>query len=181
MKRKILLVATVVSVLAATIFGGLVYAAPASAPPAPNKLVGFGVVGCGGLDPQTRWETRLLITNPNTLDTINLNMVRIYDRDGVKQYEGPFLRMFLLGEQLTPPYPEVTTLQPHQMELMRLSQWTGGVDDAPQTYTVEIFWSGKWSVLPLMGTVSKHVTNTYGDGRVTLAIGDVSMENMKGK
>jgi hypothetical protein len=182
MKKKIFLVAALLSIVAGIVFAGLAYAAPPSAPVSTSKLVGIGLVGYGVIDGQdTRWETRVVITNPNTVDTLNIDMVRIYDRDGVKKYEGPFLRMFLIGSQLTPPYPEITTLQPHQMEIMRLSLWTGGVDDPTEVYTVEIFWSGGKNVLPLIGTVSQWVVTTQSSTNKTTAIGEVNMENMPAK
>jgi hypothetical protein len=181
LKRKIFLVATLIAIVVAGVMAGIAYAAPPSAPVSTNKLVGIGLVGYSDLPAlDMRYETRVLITNPNTVDTINLDMVRIYDRDGVKVSEGPFLRMFVRGGMLG-TYEEVTTLQPHQMELMRLSLWTGGLNDAPEAYTVEIFWSGGKSVLPLMGTISQYATTTYSDGNVTEAIGEVAMENMAGK
>jgi len=181
MKRKIFLVAALIAIVVAGVIAGIAYAAPPSANVSSTKLVGTGIVGYSDLPTlDTRNETRILITNPNTVDTINLGMVRIYDRDGVKKYEGPFLRMFVRGSRLDSPV-EVTTLQPHQMELMRLSLWTGGVNDAPEAYTVEIFWSGGKSVLPLMGTISQYATTTYSDGNVTEAVGEVAMENMAGK
>lgn len=181
MKRKIFLVAALIAIVVAGVIAGIAYAAPPSANVSSTKLVGIGIVGYSDLTTlDTRNETRILITNPNTVDTINLDMVRIYDRDGNQTWEGPFRRMFIRGIRLEEPVV-VTTLQPHQMELMRLSLWVLDVDDWPEAYTVEIFWSGGKSVLPLMGTISQYATTTYSDGRMTEAIGEVAMENMAGK
>jgi len=172
MKRKIFLLAVLISIVAGVIFAGLAYAAPSST--TSTKLVGLGLVGYTDSTVDRGYETRIVITNPNTVSTLNIDMVRIYNAGGDKVYEeDSFLSIF--GPE------EVTTLQPHKMVGARLSLWTGGENNAPQSYTVEIFWSGGRNVLPLMGKISQYYTTTYSDGNVTEAIGEVAMENMAAK
>jgi hypothetical protein len=66
MKRKILLVAALLSIVAGIVFTGLAYAAPPSDKGSTSKLVGVGLVGYATIGLQgTRWETRILISNPH--------------------------------------------------------------------------------------------------------------------
>jgi hypothetical protein len=167
--KRILLVAVLISIVAGVIFAGLAYAAPSST--TSTKLVGLGLVGYSDSTVDRGYETRIVITNPNTVSTINIDRVRIYNTGGDIVYEEDFF-LNIFGSE------EVTTLPPHKMVGARLSLWTGGENNAPQSYTVEIFWSGGRNVLPLMGKISQYYTTTWEDGQITEAIGELAMENM---
>lgn len=172
MRKKIFFIAVLISIVAIVVCASLAYAAPPSTPA--NKLVGFGLVGYMDSTVDRSYETRIVITNPNTVSTLNIDMVRIYNAGGDKVYEEEFFEdIFSSGN--------VTTLQPHEMVGARLSLLTGGVNDPPTSYTVEILWSGGKNALPLMGKISQYYTTTWADGQITEAVGELAMENMAAK
>jgi len=167
MKRKILLAAILIAIVALGSVGGGLYVASAAGPgQSTQKLIGVGWEGINiytseGLTQLSRYATEVTITNPNCSGNINITDLAVIDETGTETVNSEQYQSIVLG--------------PHETQKIWLAFY---VDDQnfepPQEgplfitlprYTVEISWSGRVD-RPLTGWIMKLMgTYVYPEGQ----------------
>ena len=144
MKKTVILVVVVLSLVLGGISGGLAYAQTDHQSPRGQKLIGLGFYGVSAepisvneaLALSYYWNSGFDITNPNCESSLTIIYLAIIDEDGNVVAEGT-------PEQWNEPYiPE--KLGPHQIWYFNLSEFlaeTEVIGDTPPFYTVEISWT----------------------------------------
>jgi hypothetical protein len=183
MKKLVMALVLVAGLVAAGFAGTALAVGPPSVSPLGMKLVSGGIVGYIDQPNQSvQWETRFQFRNPSSVYDITLEKVCIYGADGTLVYEGPFMDWFDEANDnaiIDPPTP-LYTIGPHEIQLVRLSLWTG-IPGYGNAYTVEVFWSGNPKGLALMADAQQQWTRYYDDGNTANEQAALSVVNLERK
>ena len=167
MKRKILLAAILIAIVALGSVGGGLYVASAAGPgQSTQKLIGVGWEGINiytseGLTQLSRYATEVTITNPNCSGNINITDLAVIDETGTETSKSSHNMNMVLG--------------PHETQKIWLAFYVDNIyfeppEEGPDfltlpRYTVEISWNGRVD-RPLTGWVTKIMgTSVYPEGQ----------------
>lgn len=173
--KKIIAVLLALVLLVVGGLGGIAYAQDNSHEPMTGeKLVGLGPCG---IAPGMLFYTNFALTNPDCVSAIAIERLSVIGADGTVIYEGPPL-IGMQGEELTTP------LEPHQSVDIQLPYYVVGGSANPidwpdaMIYTVEVFWTGTKSGLPLTGWTAIYTIAIDDAGNIVEGLSTASSSQM---